>query len=185
MSNYRDGSKYRAHVTHQQLGETSKSKPQFILTFMIDGEINPEDPDGAMWNVDNLERSYYKVINEKTIKYLMEDLERLGFQGASFEQLDEKSPGFHSFIGQSIVVVCKHGEYNGKPTEQFSLAGAPRKSMAKEEVKKLDALFGANLRGKFSKPAQAAKPAETTTERPNESPGEEHPAEKSDEDAPY
>lgn len=161
-----DKGRYIAEVTNQELSETKGSgakgpQPQFVLTFRPLGMRDLHNPGGELIACDEYERSIFRVINDKTIEYVLEDLEALGFEGTSFDQLSQSHPNCYSFVGKEIEVSCQHEEYQGKTVERWSLAknggGFIPKKLDSQSAKKLDAMFGQKLKGKFGKTAATAR----------------------------
>ncbi|ANS03325.1 hypothetical protein [uncultured Mediterranean phage uvDeep-CGR2-KM19-C37] len=155
---------YWAKITAQQLSETSKGNPQFVLTFSLQGRVNRADPEGDLVPCPSGERRMYRAITDKTIKYFMDDLRSLGFIGDSFRQLDPKFSGHFSFLGKELEVECEHEMYEGKQKERWQLrfGAAPLDSLADDKVRNLDALFAKQLRslgnGAAEKPRRAVSP---------------------------
>ena len=82
---YYDQGKYLGTVRSQGLGKTKTGNAQFILTFQVEGKVDPNDPEGALIPCgEKYDRSIFRVITDNTILYLMEDLAKLGFTGDSF-----------------------------------------------------------------------------------------------------
>ena len=153
-------------VTAQALGESKQKKtPQFALQFSIMGRIDPANPEGELLPSDQSERTVYLYITDKTIDFVTRDLERLGFHGDSFSDLDPRSPGFHDFTGAETGLLCEHETYEGKVHEKWSLArsavGLDCEPMDAKRVRELDSLFGKNLKG-IKKPT--VKPTEKKPE---------------------
>ena len=159
---------YRAVVTNQGLTESKEKKtPTFVLRFSVEEALGP-----AMPPMERYERSAYLYINENTVNFFFEKLQRLGFYGTSFKQLDPDNEGFHSFIGQEIEVYCKHEEYNDKWTEKWDLSrgGAMELTpLPSKTLRDLDNLYGAQLKKMFGKSPQpldaANKQVEESFER--------------------
>lgn len=159
---YYDPGRYWGKITRQALGQSSKGNPQLVITFLVLGRMNPEDPEGELLPCgQNYERSVYRTITDKTIDYVLEDLATLGFNGTSFGQLDPGVANHQSFIGQELALSCNHEPHyeTGQPREVWGIArdgsGPVIKPLEPQAVRKLDALFGKAL--KAHKPA--AKPA--------------------------
>ncbi len=146
MSVFYDEGKYRVRIVKQALGESSTGNPQFILRFMVLAKIE-SDCDSE---VRQYERTMYRSITEKTIQYIVQDLQTLGFEGSGFRQLDPAVSGHHSFVGQEVEMWCKHDEYNGKELEKWSIATSPSdievKPLRPDKLRELENLYGKHLR---------------------------------------
>lgn len=167
---YKDECAYWGRVTKQAIGKTSNGNPQFVLSFMVLGEINPLDPQGDLIPCQTHERSVYRVITDKTVDYAMEDITALceakGCEGInSFRSLDPSRSDFtHDFVGTELGFYCKHGEYQGKVNEKWQISrnggASAGEAMDDKEMRQLDALFGKRL--KETKPvAQSRKPVDS------------------------
>lgn len=160
---------YIAQVTVQRLSKPktkadgSAGNPQFVLSFIPLGRY-ADDGSGELEQCLNYERSAFRAITDKTVAYLMEDLEYLGIaeQITSFGQLDQDHPQCVSVIGAEIQVVCKHELYQGTMVERWSLnragGGLNIEPATRDDVRTLDAMFGSALKAK--KPAPASRPAQ-------------------------
>jgi len=172
--------RYWGRITRQQLGQTSNGNPQFVLSFLIVGKVNPADPEGDLLAVpQQYERSVYRVITEKTTEYLLQDLEVLGFTGESFAALDENNSDCCDLRGTELAFTCTHefrqaqdetGKWvNTKDVrERWSIArdstGPKVEPLTAKDVKKLDAMFGRALK----QSSAAVKAAENPVEKPPE-----------------
>lgn len=172
MSTYYNVGMYNAEITGQGLTESSvKKTPQFFLSvvpfqqILSTGEVE-DIPMG-----ERFERTIFRPITEKTIEYLVEDLRRIGFAGKSFDQLVLGSPNCCDMRGRSINVRCEHEKYEGKTRERWSLAwggtGYQAEPMADETVRKLNALYGKQLKEKCGN-GTSAKPAVPVAPEPQE-----------------
>ena len=167
MAIYYSEGLFQMEVTEQRLGKTSNGNAQWIVRGKI---MNRLHDDGSSEPVQaNYDRTIYRVITEKTVPYIMEDLEGLGCPGlSSWKQLDQDSNGCFDLRGKWIEVVCKHGVYNGNEREEWgfnvnrttTLEFTP---LDAQGMRSLDNLFGKALKGMKTngKPAEApkAKPA--------------------------
>lgn len=157
--------RYWGRIVAQAIGMTSKNNPQFVLTFKVIGKVNPEDPDGELLPVsEQYERSIFKVITDKTIDYVMEDLQKLGFDRETFKELDPNTPGFQSFVGNELAFYCDHDTYEGTVREKWGLArdgsGLQIKPLEPKQMRELDSLFGKHLKKMVkAKPVKPATPS--------------------------
>lgn len=162
MSLYYDVGLYLGQVTAQAMGETKNGNTQFVLTFNVLGKIDQTEPDKLI-QCEQYQRSVFMVFTEKTIDFLLEQLQSIGFHKPSFSFLDPSRPDHQSFVGQEIEFWCKHSEWEGKVSEKWSISnGGGMKPVQPAAIRKLDAMYGAKLKGaavestKSSKTKQAA-----------------------------
>lgn len=158
---YKNECAYWGKVTKQAMGKTANGNAQFVLSFVVIGEINPLDPQGELIPCQSYERSVYRVINANTVDFAMEDIQALcdakGCEGiSSFRNIDPTRTEFtHDFVGTELGFYCKHGEYQGKVNEKWQISRSSGASagdpMDDKEMRQLDALFGKRL--KDTKPA--------------------------------
>lgn len=156
--------RYWGRAASQSFGKSSTGTPQFSITFDIQGAVDPNDPQGALMNCVPSQRTVYWYLTAKTVEFVVEDLELLGFNKPSVKFLDPSVEGFFDFTGQEVELYCKHEPYNNQLKERWSL-NKPRDGfvappLETNEVRKLDALFGKSLK------ALAGKAAQTPTETP-------------------
>jgi hypothetical protein len=149
MKPFYEPRKYWVKVTGQGLGQTSKGNIQFVLSFTVLGAVNPDNPDEYLEEKAQLERRYWRVLNERTIDWGTEDLKTLGFAGDSFAQLDPKHPRHWSLKDQMVMMFCNHTtDQNGELREEWSIARTGplvQEEAAVDKVRQLDALFAKNL----------------------------------------
>lgn len=152
---YEGGAAYWGRVVRQAMGTSSGGHPQFVLTFTVVGKVNPSDPDGELLSCEENERSLYRVITDKTVDYVWQDIETLceakGLQApASMRNLDPTRADFtHDFTDAELAFYCKHEPYEGKLREKWQIsrpagtnAGDP---LDDKGMRQLDALFGKRL----------------------------------------
>lgn len=161
MAIYYSQGLYQMEVTEQRLGKTSNGNPQWVVRGKIQNRVHDDgstEPAQAQYD-----RTIYRVITDKTVPYLMEDLEALGCPGIeSFGQLDQGHAQCFDLRGQWITVQCKHGEYQGNGREEWSFFADRTSSLEvtplnAQEVRNLNNMFGKALKG--MKPATNGKPA--------------------------
>jgi len=148
--------KYMCRIKQQGFDTTSTGKPQFVLTFTVFGTDTGD-------SVPQKDRGYFKVITEKTIEYLVKDLQNLGAEVDSLKMLDPNTPGHVSLVGKEVMMYCSRGtDAQGQEKEEWAPAFSTRemKPPAPAEMMRLDALFGRAMKsaGVTPKPA-APKPA--------------------------
>jgi hypothetical protein len=163
---YKKG-RYACKVVSQALGENKKGNPQFVLRFLVLGEVDPTEPTNYIPAGQQYERTHYRVITEKTIDYFIDDLKLLGFEGASFKDLDPSSPTFHDMTGLDIDMWCDVEEWDGGTQEKWGVAqvgGFKIEPLDAKKVRDLDNLFGKQLKTlKSDKPKPVAAPAASTS----------------------
>lgn len=164
---YYEPGRYWAKLVDQKLGNTSNNNPQVVLTFQILGRMNPSDPDGDLLACEQYERSIFMVFTDKTIEFRLKDLAELGFHGESFGELDLTYPNAHDLRGKEIALFCSHEEYEGQQRERWGLARASMRPEVQpldaKEIRKLDSLFGRQLRQQARKAKTEEPPPETQT----------------------
>jgi hypothetical protein len=160
---------YVGEIMKQGFGETSNGNPQFFITCQVIGYPDKNNPDNLVpfpSNVKSYERTIFRVINEKTIDFAIEDLQQLGFEGTSFRELDPSSPNHQSFVGNMVDLYCKHESYEGKVNERWQLSrplgSLEVKPLESTKLRQLDTLFGAALREKQRAAGKTPKPATQT-----------------------
>lgn len=158
---YFEPGRYWGRLKQQALGKTSNGNPQIILTFDIVGKINLSDPDGDLLSCPQYERTVFRVITQKTIDWVLQDLEALGFQGTSFGEIDPTQPRFQDLTGKELALYCDHETYEGKTREKWGIysegGGLQVKPLEAQDVRKLDAMFGKALKERI--PAPPKEPA--------------------------
>lgn len=160
--------RYWCKVTGQAMGTSSKGNPQFVLTFAVVGKVDPSDPGGELISCPKNERRMFLTITEKTGEYVIKDLKVLGYQKQSFAFLNPDRDGYHDFTGREFEARCEPNEYEGKTTERWRVVGEQYKPEPPDpkEIKKLDNLFGKQLKEAFpvEKPQRASGPPATEAE---------------------
>ncbi len=161
---YAEG-QYVCEIISQNMTQASTGNPQFVLRFKVLGTPDPNNPDNYLIAPQQYERSCYRTITEKTIDWFIDDLRALGFNGRSFRDLSPDSPNFCSFKGLSVEMYCKYAPGKNGQREEWNIShprsSAPElKQLEPQQVRKLDDLFGRQLRGLSvngqSKPAASA-----------------------------
>lgn len=141
MTFYDEG-RYTCRLTTHGIDKlnSEKATPYVFISFypIVDGE------DGQY------ERSVKLWLTEKTVKRTIETLRDLGWEGDRFADLPK-----HSFAGKQVEIECTHnGQYEDW---DFPFVQPARAVQADEAVaKKLDALFGKQLKATAAVAAPAA-----------------------------
>ena len=166
MSVYYEVGRYEGIVTDQGLTETKTGKPCFFLQFDVTADLLPDGTKKALPPAHSFQRSIYQVITDKTIDFLMTDLERLGFTGNKLTQLVLDSNGCQSFVDNIVQLYCKHETYEGNERERWSFAREASEvvPLDSKKAKELDALFGKKMKDHFGN--NKKKPAKAKTEQP-------------------
>lgn len=157
MGPYYQPGDYACEVVNQGIGETKTGKPQFFLAFKV---LRYADNDERV--EQQYDRTHYRVITDNTIEWFIEDLKVLGFQRSGFRFLSLDMAGHQSFVGQEVVMNCRHESYQGKEGERWNIAregGAlDIKPLPDAKLRQLDAMFGSHLKGvaKEEKPQTVA-----------------------------
>lgn len=147
--------RYRAVICDHGLTQTSTGKDQVVITFSLCGMIDATTP-GDLRPAPDCNRSIFKVLTDKSIEYVMQDLRSIGWEGTSFAELDHENSDVANLIGKEIDVLCTHEEYQGKTQERWSLAGrgaAAIKAADSATIRRLDTLFAKHLKAGKAKPA--------------------------------
>lgn len=169
MSNngpYYPAGRYRGTVIQQGLSASKeKGTPCFVLRFTVDECLEPATPP-----INRYERTIWLYITDGTIPYFFEKLQRLGFYGQSFKQLDPETTGFHSFVGQEINLYCKHEDKDdGTQREEwdldrFSGGNVELAPLPTNIVRDLDNKYGTQMRKMFGKSPQPLDAANKAVE---------------------
>lgn len=161
--------RYWGCITNQRLGESSGGFPQLIIDFEILGRIKPEDPEGDLEVCEKSEQTVYRVITEKSVDWVMQDLEKLGFYGESFRRFDLNEPNAVDLRGKELAFYCDHNEYpagSGQIKQKWSIASdGTEKPLEDKAVRQLDAMFGAGLKS-LPKPKAEEPKAEPAEDAP-------------------
>jgi len=163
---------YRGRVTRWALvkAKNEKKTPQFALTVLALGKINPHDPEGPLDPCPELERTIFRSITEKTAKWLLQDLKAIfDYPHESFAQLDPEHAEAFDFMNLELSVALSFEEYDGKTREKWNFAsGLPYGGdpMTTDEVKKLDSLFGIAKPKKHAKKSKELAPAPSADGQP-------------------
>ena len=159
---YKEGT-YLGEVTDQAISKSSTGTFQFVLRFKV---LAQKSEDGQFYDLDKqYERTMYRAITDKTVEYVVKEVQAMGYEGNGWAGLDPSTPGYHSFAGKEIEVVCKHDEYDNNISEKWEFPrGATSKALEvkhldSSEKRQLDAMFGKALKGS-AKPTPRPAPAQ-------------------------
>lgn len=161
MSIYYPVGLYECEVTGQALTESSNGNPQFVLQF----KVISKDQGGE--DLKQYDRTCYMTITEKTIDFVAEALQVLGFSG-SLRRLDPSSPTPHLFRGEVVKMWCAHKpDQNGVDRERWSVSSGPRALKVTppdpKKLQNLDAMFARASKSLAGPSAQKPRQAAPTT----------------------
>ena len=167
---------YRGRVTRWALvkAKNEKKTPQFALSFLPLGRINPYTPEGPLDPCPELERTIFRSITEKTASWLLQDLKTLfGYPHEKFSPLEPDSTDAFDFADKEFTAYLSFEDYDGKTRERWNFStGAPFTGdpLTAGEIRKLDTLFGIakpkGARKKVPAPAPAPIPDQEPVEQP-------------------
>ncbi len=167
---YYEPGRYWGRITHQKLGKSSNDNPQLMISFVVLGKINVKDPDGELLPVtQQWERTVFRVITDKTIDWVMQDLDKLGWTGDDWATFDEQHPSCCSIVGTEATFSCNIEPHHKtkEPREVWSVSqdnvGLTVVPLEASDLRKLNAMFGKNLKGRQKpEPQQQLARAATT-----------------------
>jgi len=145
---------YRCRITSQGLGKSREKKTDyFFIEFLPVAKIRPDGSESLCES--GYKRNYDRFLTENTKEYALGDLDFLGFEGNSFGQINLDHPQCFNMTGMEIEMYCTH-EVNGENTYErwhLNTGGGGREIIpaTQNDVRKLDALFGSDLRLRATK----------------------------------
>jgi hypothetical protein len=125
--------------------KNEKQTPQFAVTFLPTGRVNPQNPDADLLPCPDLERTIFRAITGKTAQWVLRDLRELfEYPHGGFGPLDPEADGAFDFHDKEFPAVLTFEEYDGKTREKWNFAtslnvGEP---LTTADIKKLDTLYG-------------------------------------------
>lgn len=142
-------------VVSHYLTKASTGNKQLVMKVKI---LGIPEGDSYLAHHFQYERTIFWTITEKTVRFVVEKLQTLGFEGTQISQLDSSHPNHISMKGQQVDLWCKHEPgLDGAMRERWDISNV---AMAREvvplsakETRELDALFGKAL----GKPRSVAK----------------------------
>ena len=150
MKPHYDIGKYRGKVVQQALSPAGTGTPQFVVRFTVLVKI---DQAGEILDCEQYDRTVYRAITEKTMPYLLEDLEAIGYDRESFKFLDPSVDNHFDIVGQEFDFYCSHQPGQGgqglKEQWGFAKAGggqAEIKPLESKQIRDLDNLYGKQLK---------------------------------------
>jgi hypothetical protein len=111
--------------------------------------VDRSDQESGLISTAPGERTVFRTITEKTADWVVEDLQRLGYERDKFDMLDPNHSQAHNFKDLEIEIKCDHETYQGKTREKWNFAwggGLEFTPLETKEIGKLNALFGKKLR---------------------------------------
>src|SRR4051812_49380472 len=113
--------KYRARVEDYGVFQSSAGNqhPTAFVRFRLTGRYG--GPGDRLEECPKESREYFKAITEKTIVWLLSDLQAIGFDKDGLKFFDPETPGAADLFGREIDVACEHGEYEGTTRERWSI----------------------------------------------------------------
>lgn len=191
MIHYERG-EYVVRITEQGWTKTkAKELPMLVfqclpVRYVVKDEEGNEQFEEVYADANFPERTMYVVVdseNDKGMDYALKKLRYAGFTGDSFADLN--------LVGMECRAVCEHGEYEGKPSENWGLALPPLERTSKPidnaVARRLDALFGKRLKDMAVAPA--AKPEASRSPEPQSQPQQTVPDDAGeppfDDDVPF
>lgn len=156
-----DAGLYTVRVTAQGFDESREKKtPYFFLEFQPQFICDSEGREVAQCADDICETKLH--ITDNTIKHVLVKLAKLGWYGNDLAEIDPEgnSEGFHSFVGQNIILRCLHeqnGEYVNDKWE-FPFGNRSHSEPRKGISRKLNTLYGRQIKAVAATPT--ARPTE-------------------------
>jgi hypothetical protein len=150
-------------ITQQGLSKAGTGTPQFFLRFKVLGELNGDNYDT---HKQQYERTIFMALTPKTVEFVQGALETLGYEHNTFGPLDPANAQHQSFVGQQQDFYCQHERSFKDPNDWVEKWSLSRKmetkalsveALSSKEVRQLDSLFGAALKGK--KQAEPVRPS--------------------------
>lgn len=148
-----DAGEYEATVTGQAMSYTKNNNPQVEVICALKGCTDE--------NGNQVTRTVYMPLTEKTVKNVADELERVfGYVPEKWSHLSPDNSPFVKLSGD-VVLYCKHEEYQGAIKERWSFSDPSRgrrPAPEPDQLRSLDAMFGSALTGK-KKPPKAVNGA--------------------------
>ncbi|MFA5135710.1 MAG: hypothetical protein WC505_08065 [Patescibacteria group bacterium] len=153
-------------IIGSRLGKSGKGNPQWCVSvkpYAVENSNAPVDS-AERWcslSIEPYERTIFRALTDKSIDYVVQDLDNLGITVSNWGQLDENDPNHVELRGKNTIAVCSHETYEGKEREKWGFARSKGElqieALSPAEVMQLNALF----RDRLFKPMQpaAATPA--------------------------
>lgn len=168
MSKFDEG-RYRGKIVKWELSESkTKKTPQIAFTFSIVGYYTANRELVAMPGFD--ERTVFKFFTDKTIDYVLEDLRKLGWDGADPAELSPSHPNAFDFANRECDLTCEYEDYEGKQRERWNMAlggdGLELAPLDKKGIAALTAKFGDKFKATSVKTPSTRTASNTTPAAP-------------------
>lgn len=139
---------YAGTILEAALSAAPNGTPEVAIRVRIEPEPGSE--------LQSYERTLHLYVTDKTMAFLPEKLEALGFTGGSLRDVGQLAGGAGSFY-------CKHEVYQGEERERWDVSTGGGKPLEirpvdAAETRRLDALFGAAKKA-ANKPVSAPRSA--------------------------
>jgi hypothetical protein len=154
--------KYRARIDDYGIFQSAAGQqyPTAFIRFTLQGRYDPAA--GALDECPAESREYLKAITEKTIGWLLADLQAVGYDRAGLAAFDPEAPGAVDLFGREVDVVCDHEAYEGVTRERWSIHREPRRQrVGRDELARLDAVYADQIRRLLGDGRPAPGPAVT------------------------
>lgn len=160
-----ESGKYIGKVIQQGFTKAKTGTTQFVLRVKVLGYPNEDGsytPDAHQY-----ERTIYMPITDKTIDFVAQTLEYLGYNRPGFGPLDPSHPQHQSFVDNQVDLYCAHeADQNGEQRERWRIdrgmgSGAKLDPLSPKEVRELDALFGKAIRPAGTSAPSTPSPAKS------------------------
>lgn len=167
--------RYRGRVSKTALTQNENSKNyQVVLQFELVGRY---DAQGQLETCDPSTRTVWRVLTDKTVERVAQELRALGFTGGSWVQIDEEQAG-NDFVDLRNVecdLQMRIEAYQGVDRERWELSvlggmGANvGKSIERKQAREVDAKFGKALKATPPPAKTAPRTAPTAATAPSPS----------------
>ena len=135
---------YLARVTHQYFGE---SKQKATLKFVLGIQIFQDLSNPGIACVQ-FEREVCWWITEKSLRFVMQDLCALGYEGQTLSGVDPDTAGFHDFRAQEVEVCCFYEKGpDGRLWERWKLLARYVNLSDKSKLREFDRILTGNTNG--------------------------------------
>lgn len=137
---------YLGEVIEHRLQKAKTGTWQLVLRFKVIGYGDRV----SYQPVQQYERAMYRALTDKTVEFVVKDLEQLGFESDSFSVLEPTHPHHVSLVGRKTEFYCKHtNDLHGQLRENWSISrprdDADRETPTAKELREVDNLFGKAL----------------------------------------